>query len=135
MADYKYINTSELNPYTTKIYMDEGLSLNDYKRWLYVEGTGLIDQLLIDSDQNDYKIKIMLDDRILYNSDKPYTWFAGRDDWLEYVSAFTVGAKYILSLRNLYFKDSFHIEFTPVTDATFTTIICRYTVRDEMIKK
>lgn len=135
MVDFKYINTSELNPYTTKTFLEEGLSVTEYNRWLYVEGTGIIEQLFIDSDQNDYKIKIILDDRILWNTDKEYTWFVARSDYLIKVSAYTVAGKYILSLRDLYFKDSFHIEFTPVTDATFTTIMCRYIVRDEMIKK
>lgn len=135
MTDFKYINTSELNPYTTKTFMEESLSVTEYNRWLYVEGTGIIDQLFIDSDQNDYTIKILLDDRILWNTEKPHTWFAARDDWILNVSAYTSGVKYILSLRDLYFKDSFHIEFKPITDATFTTILCRYTVRDAVIKK
>lgn len=135
MADFKYINTSELNPYTTKIYMDESLTVSAYNRWLYVEGTGVIDQIFIDSDQNDYEIKIIVDDNILWNTVKAYTWFTTRDDWLINVSAYTSGSRYILSLRDIYFKDSFHIQFTPVTAATFTTILCRYTVRDEMIKK
>jgi len=137
MAKFKYINTSEQNPFTTKIFMEESKSIiaSKYDRWLYVEGNGIIDQLFIDSSVNDYKIKIIIDDRILWNEAKAFSWFDARDDWLQYVSAFPSGAKYILSIRELYFKDSFSIEYTPVTAGTFTTAMCRYTVRDGMIKK
>lgn len=134
---YPITNVSEWNPYTTRVFMNETktIAASGFDRWLYVEGNGIIDQIFIDSNVNDYTIEIKIDDTILFNTAKAQSWFATYDDHLHYVSAYTSGSAYILSLRDIYFKESFHIQFKATTAATFTVALCRYTVQHEAIRK
>lgn len=139
MTDFihKVSNVSEYNPFTTVVHMDESkdIAAGVMDRWLYVEGNGFIDQILIDSTVNDYLIEIKIDDKILWNSPKAQSWFAARNTELAYVSAYTSAGTYKLSFQDIYFKESFHIQYKMVTAGTFNTILCRYTVREEAIKK
>lgn len=132
LTDGESLTVSDKHDYTTKTEMDTSYSLgaNTYWRFLRAKGTGIIDQLFIYNDQNDYKIKITIDDSVLFNGDQLFSWFETYDDWLDNLSAFSSGAYYVFSIRNLYFSENFTIELTGGTATTLTVALCKYTIRE-----
>lgn len=132
LTDGKALTVSEKHDYTTQTEMVESYSLgaSAYYDFHSVSGTGIIDQILIYNDQSDYKIKITIDDKVLFNGEQLFTWFQTYDDYLDNLSAFPVGAYFALSMRNLYFSKNFKIELTGGTATTLTVILCKYTVRE-----
>lgn len=126
------LTVSERHDYTTQteLLTSYGLAANDYLRFHAVDGVGIIDQIFIYNDQSDYKIKITVDDKVLFNGEKLFSWFQTYDDWLDNLSAFPSGAFYVFSIRNLYFSKSFVIELTGGTATTLTIALCKYTVRE-----
>jgi len=132
LTDGRAITTSERHNYTTQTELQTSYSLaaNTYYKLHSVGGTGIIDQIFIYNDQSDYKIKITIDDKVLFNSDQLFSWFQTYDDWLDNISAFASGAFYVFSIRNLYFRKNFKIELTGGTATTLTIALVKYTVRE-----
>jgi hypothetical protein len=126
------IDTSELNPLTTKINLEKAITTTTTNkvRWLYVEGSGKIDEISINSDKDTLKLKINIDDVEVYN--ELISWFATNNALL-YNSDSSGG--FLLSIRDLYFNKSFSIEYTPAEATTISVLACRYSVRGDSIKK
>ena len=126
------LTVSEKHDYTTQTEMLTSYSLaaSGYYKFHSVKGTGIIDQIFIYNDQNDYKIKIVLDDKEIFNGAQLFSWFETYDDWLDNLSAFASGAFFVFSIRNLYFKKNFTIELFGGTATTLTIALCKYTVRE-----
>ena len=91
-----------------------------------------IDHISIDSTVNDYKLKITIDDHVLWNNEKSYTWFVSND--ILFPKFTTSGVGDIL-IEDIYFSKSFRIEYTPITAGTFNIIACRYNIREDRIVK
>lgn len=132
LTEERALTVSERHDYTTKTELEDSYSLgaSTYYDFLRVTGTGIIDQIFIYNDQSDYQIKITIDDAVLFNGYKLFSWFETYDDWLENLSAFSSGSYYVFSIRNLYFKKNFRIELTGGTATTLTILLCKYTVRE-----
>lgn len=128
----KTLNTSELNPLTSKVYKNDSITTSgtDKVRWLYVEGSGKIDEFSINSNKNTLTLKVVIDDNILY--DELISFFATNDGILYNID--TSGA-FLVSIRDLYFKDSFSIEYTPSESTSISLIMVRYSVRGDRIAK
>ncbi len=132
LTDGRAITTSERHNYTTKTELETSYSLgaSTYYKFLSIAGTGIIDQVFIYNDQSDYKIKITIDDAVLFNDAKLFSWFETYDDWLDNLSAFASGAYYVFSIRNLYFRKNFKLELIGGIATTLTIALCKYTVRE-----
>ena len=132
LTDEAALTVSEKHDYTTQTEMATSYSLaaSTYYKFHSVSGTGIIDQILIYNDQSDYKIKITIDDKVLFNGEQLFTFFQTYDDWLDNLSAFPSGAYFVLSMRNLYFSKNFKIELIGGTATTLTLILCKYTARE-----
>lgn len=92
------IDTSDLNPLTSKIYKQESITTSGTEkvRFLYVEGNGKIDELSLNSDKNTLTLKIMVDDNEIYN--ETISWFAtNKNIFYNSDSSDT----YLLSIRDL----------------------------------
>lgn len=126
------LTVSEKHNYTTEteLVKSKSLSANDLYKFHSVKGTGIIDQIFIYNDQNDYKIRITIDDKQIYDGDTLFSWFQTYDDWLTNISAFASGSYYVFSARNLYFSKKFMINITSGTATTLTVALVRYTIRD-----
>jgi len=126
------IDVSELNPLTSKIQKEEGITTTTTEkvRWLYIEGNGRIDELSINLDKDTLKLRIVIDDVEVYN--ELISWFATNDAVLYNID--TSGA-FLLSIRDIYFRESFTIEYIPAEITVISLIALRYTVRGDSIKK
>jgi hypothetical protein len=113
------IDTSELNPLTTKIFKQENITTSgtELVRFLYVEGNGRIDELSLNSDKNTLKLRIVIDDTEAYN--EKISWFATNNALLYNSDS---NGTYKLSIRDLFFKNSFSIEYTPAEATTIDPI-------------
>lgn len=132
LTDREALTVSEKHSYRTETELQESYSLGANTRWKFhsADGTGLIDQFFIYNDQNDYKINIVLDDKVIYSGDRLFSWFETYDDWFTNVSALASGAYYVFSIRNLYFNKNFKIELVGGTATTLTVALVRYTIRE-----
>jgi flavorubredoxin len=119
------IDTSELNPLTSKVNKQESITTTDTNqvRRLYVEGNGKIDELSINSDKDTLKLRIVIDDVEVYN--EVLSWYDTNDAILYNID--TSGAL-LVSIRDIYFKESFTIEYTPAETTYISLIMCRYSV-------
>ncbi len=126
------LTVSEKHDYKTITNLDKSYSLaaGKYYKFHSAVGTGIIDQIFIYNDQNDYKIKITIDDTMLFDGDQLFSWYQTYDDFLDNISAFASGAYYVFSIRNLYFSKNFRVEITGGTATTLTVALCKYTIRD-----
>ena len=126
------LTVSEKHNYRTETELVKAYSLgaSAYYKLHSAGGTGIVDQIFIYNDQNDYKIKITLDDKILFNGEQLYSWFETYDDWLDNLSAFASGAFFVFSIRNLYFSSNFKIELIGGTATTITVTLLKYTIRE-----
>jgi len=126
------IDTSELNPLTTKLHLEKSITstTTDKVRWLYVEGSGKIEELSLNSNKNTLNLRIIIDDVEVYN--EFVSWFAINNALMHNSDS---SGTYILSIRDLYFKNSFSIEYTPAEATTISVLACRYSVRGDSIKK
>jgi len=126
------VDVSEMNPLTSKVLKEESIitSMTEMVRWLYVEGNGKIDEISINSNKDTLKLRIVIDDVIVYN--ESLNWFATNDALFYNID--TSGA-YLLSIRDIYFKESFTIEYIPAEITTISLIMCRYSVRGDSIRK
>lgn len=129
----KSIDTSEFNPLTTKL-QKEGSSITttdtNKVRWLYVEGNGIIDELSINPNKDTLKLRVVIDDIEVYYD--LISWFATNDAILYNCNS---SGAFLLSIRDLYFRESFTIEYTPSEATTISLLACRYSVREGSIKK
>ena len=127
----KPIDTSEINPLTSKVYK-QSIITSDTKmvRWLYIEGSGKIDEFSINSNKSNLRLRIVIDDNEVYN--ELISWFATNDALLNNSDS---SGSFLLSIRDIYFKDSFTIEYTPAEATTISVIMVRYSVRGDKIKK
>ncbi|MBA7585785.1 hypothetical protein ES708_27774 [subsurface metagenome] len=126
------IDVSEFNPLTTKILKEESITTSAIEKvnWLYVEGNGKIDEISIKSNKDTLKLRIVIDDVAVYN--ESLNWFATNDAL--YYNINTSGA-FVVSIRDIYFRESFTIEYIPAEITTISLIACRYSVRGDSIKK
>ena len=126
------IDISELNPLTSKIQKEESITTSgtDKVRWFSVEGKGKIDELSINSNKDTLGLRVIIDDVEVYS--ELLSWFATNDALLYNID--TSGA-FLLSIRDMYFKKSFIIEYTPAEATNISVIMCRYSVRGDFIRK
>ena len=119
------------NLFTSKIYTKTNITITSSWRVKESRGTGFIDQILLISPSNQFHVYFLLDDDINY--DNPYTFLYNNSQEIHSVSAYKEGANYILSLRNLNFQKKFSLRLTPLTTSvTFSTVLIRYSIRDEV---
>jgi len=126
------IDVSEWNPLTTKIQKEVSIttSATEKVNWLYVEGNGKIDELSINSNKDTLKLRIVIDDVVVYN--ESLSWIATNDALFYNID--TSGA-FVVSIKDTYFRESFSIEYIPAEITTINLIACRYSVRSDSIKK
>jgi hypothetical protein len=125
-------NKSPISIKIFKVNKQESITTTDTNqvRWLYVEGKGKIDELSINSDKDTLKLRIVIDDVEVYN--EVLSWYDTNDAILYNID--TSGAL-LVSIRDIYFKESFTIEYTPAETSNISLIIWRYSVRGDSIKK
>lgn len=128
----KPIDTSEFNPLTTKINKDESITTSGTGtvKWFHIEGNGIIDEFSINSNKNTLKLKIVIDDVEVYN--ELLSWFATNNALMYNVDTSGV---FVVSIKDIYFRESFTIEYIPSEITTINVIMCRYSVRGDFIKK
>ena len=132
LTDGAALTVSEKHDYRTETELQTSYSLaaSTYYKLHSADGTGIVDQIFIYNDQNDYKIRITLDDKVIFNGDQLFSWFETYDDWLDNLSAFASGAYYVFSIRNLYFSKNFKVELTGGTATRLTVALVKYTIRE-----
>lgn len=126
------VDVSEFNPLTTKVYKDEAITTSgtDKVRWFSVEGNGRIDELSINSNKNTLKLRIVIDNNEVYN--ELISWFITNDALMYNID--TSGA-FVVSIKDVYFRESFTVEYLDSEITTINVIMCRYSVRGDSIKK
>jgi len=119
------------NLFTSKTYYKTNKTITSSWRVKESKGTGVIDQILLKSESNQFHVYFLLDDDVNYDHD--YTFLYNNSQELHSVSAYKEGAYYILSLRNLNFQDKFSLRLTPlVSSITFDVILINYSIRNEI---
>lgn len=125
------IDVSEFNPLITKILKEESITTSTTERvnWLYIEGNGRIDELSIKSDKDTLKLRIVIDDVVVYN--ESLDWIATNTALMSNID---VSGVFVVSIKDIYFRESFTIEYIPIEITTIRLIMCRYSVRGDSIK-
>ena len=125
------IDVSELNPLTTKIQKEETITVSGISKdnWLYVKGNGRVDEFSIKSDKNTLILRLVIDDTEIYK--KAISWFITNDAQMYNVDG---AAGFIVSIRDIFFKESFTIEYESTETTIINFIMCRYSVRGDSIK-
>lgn len=125
------IDVSEWNPLTTKILKEESIttSTTEMVRWLYVEGNGKVDEFSINSNKDTLKLRIVIDDVMVYN--ESLNWFTTNKALYYNID---VSGAFVVSIKDTYFRESFTIEYVPAEITTISLMMCRYSVRGDSIK-
>lgn len=117
--------------YTTKIYSKENETITDAWRFKESRGIGKIEQILLKTDSDQFRIYFTIDDDVNYEN--TYTFFSNNSKYLSGVSAYLDGGFYYLSIQDLLFQKHFTLRIQPLTPTiTFELIQIKYIIRDEV---
>ncbi|KKL47976.1 hypothetical protein LCGC14_2330180 [marine sediment metagenome] len=116
--------------FTSKVYKRETKTVNGRFRLKDSLGIGIINQILLKGDGNDYTIQVIIDDAIMYND--PYSFFFTNSEHIDNVSAYLAAGVYYLTLQNISFQKSLIVRIITTTSIIFNLMLIRYAIRNEI---
>jgi len=116
--------------FTSKIYKKEDKTINGIYNIKESKGTGMINQILLKSDSNDYTIQIILDDSVIYYD--PYSFLFTNSEHLDNISVYLAAGVYYLTIQNLFFQERFLIRIITDSSIIYDLIYIRYSIRNEI---
>ena len=115
--------------FATKSVTESNRTVNGRFMIKETRGIGIISQLLLISESDNYILDIMIDDYNVYH--KPYSYFFDNSKHLNDITATIVNKKYYLTMPNLQFKKKFRIQIITKNSTLFNEIMLRYEIKDE----
>lgn len=109
---------------TTKSERDNDRTIDSSYRFMNVEGEGKIEELLLDTDSNNYELFLYVDGRTVFDHD--FSFFEDNGDLLEEVSVVSSGSGVKLVVSDLEFSEQFIVELRPQNTLNINEAFAKY---------
>lgn len=116
--------------FPTKTVTESNRTINSQLILKNTRGAGVINQLLLISESDNYTLHIMIDEYTVFR--EPYSYFLKISKHLKNdIEAIIIDKKYCLTIPNLQFKKRFKIQIIPTGSVCFNEIMLKYDIKDE----
>ena len=115
--------------FSTKVHLEEAQSLTGTHRIKESKGTGILEQIILRSNNLNYTFQVIIDDDEIYN--KPLQFFLTHTAIIDNISAYLAGGIYYLIVQNLYFQQNYSIRVICTGTVIFSVIMIRQCIRNE----
>jgi hypothetical protein len=114
----------KIKPFVTGVYDRKDVTIKGDYRFLKLEGSGEVEEVLIEAPSSNYSLRVEVDDKIVYSGS--YDDFAEYSEIIATISAFEKNGSYLIHLTDIHFSKS--VTMTASGSLTLSKIYAKYKI-------